>query len=31
MIYLSLYEYLGKAAGNDLGREVAAAAYQRRC
>jgi hypothetical protein len=28
MIYLSLYEYLGKAAGNDLGREVASAAYQ---
>jgi hypothetical protein len=26
MEYLSLYEYLGKAAGNDLGKEVAAAA-----
>jgi hypothetical protein len=28
MEYLSLYDYLGKAAGNDLGKEVAAAAYQ---
>jgi len=28
MIYLSLYEYLGKAAGSDLGKEVAAAAYK---
>jgi hypothetical protein len=26
--YLSLYDFLGKAAGNDLGKEVAAAAYQ---
>ena len=28
MIYLSLYEYLGKAAGNELGKEVASAAYK---
>ena len=28
MEYLSLYDYLGKAAGNDLGKEVASAAYQ---
>jgi hypothetical protein len=28
MEYLSLYDYLGKAAGNDLGKEVAAAAYK---
>ena len=28
MIYLSLYEYIGKAAGNELGKEVASAAYQ---
>jgi len=28
MIYLSLYEYLGKAVGSDLGKEVAAAAYK---
>ena len=28
MIYLSLYEYLGKAAGSDLGKKVAAAAYK---
>jgi hypothetical protein len=26
MEYLSLYDYLGKAAGNDLGKEVASAA-----
>jgi hypothetical protein len=26
MEYLSLYDYLGRAAGNDLGKEVAAAA-----
>ena len=26
MEYLSLYDYLGKAAGNELGKEVAAAA-----
>jgi hypothetical protein len=26
MEYLSLYDYLGKAAGNELGREVASAA-----
>jgi hypothetical protein len=26
--YLSLYDFLGKAAGNDLGKEVASAAYQ---
>jgi hypothetical protein len=26
MEYLSLYDYLGKAAGNELGREVAQAA-----
>ena len=28
MMYLSLYEYLGKPAGNDLGKEVAAAAIK---
>jgi hypothetical protein len=28
MEYLSLYDYLGKAAGNELGKEVAAAATQ---
>ena len=28
MEYLSLYDYLGKAAGNDLGKEVASAAYK---
>ena len=27
-MYLSLYEYLGKPAGNDLGKEVAAAAIK---
>ena len=26
--YLSLYDFLGKAAGNDLGKEVASAAYK---
>jgi hypothetical protein len=28
MEYLSLYDYLGKAAGNELGKEVAAAATE---
>jgi hypothetical protein len=28
MEYLSLYDYLGKPAGGDLGKEVAAAAYK---
>jgi len=28
MEYLSLYDYLGHAAGNELGKEVAAAAVQ---
>jgi hypothetical protein len=28
MMYLSLYDYLGKPAGNDLGKEVAAAAIK---
>ena len=27
-MYLSLYDYLGKPAGNDLGKEVAAAAIK---
>jgi hypothetical protein len=28
MEYLSLYDYLGKAAGNELGMQVSQAAYQ---
>ena len=28
MEYLSLYDYLGKAAGGELGKQVAAAAYK---